>query len=80
MQRGLATTLDSLGAIQVRFLFGFPFALVFLVLVYGLGDSALPQIHSRFLLFVLGGALAQILAIALMLAAMRARSFVVVTA
>lgn len=80
VQRGLTTTLGTLGATQVRFLFGFPFALVFLALVYGLGDSAFPQIHSRFLLFVLGGALAQILATALMLAAMRARSFVVVTA
>ncbi|HYG45558.1 MAG TPA: DMT family transporter [Bordetella sp.] len=80
VQRSLTTTLGTLGATQVRFLFGFPFALLFLALVLKLEGGAAPTAGTEFLLFVLGGALAQITATALMLAAMRERSFVVVTA
>jgi len=67
MQRELTATLGTVGATHVRFLFGFPFALVFLgaiVLVTGL-----PL-----------GAFAQVAATALMLAAMGERSFVVTIA
>jgi len=80
VQRSLTATLGTLGATQVRFLFGFPFALLFLAIVYAADGGPLPGIHSEFLSFVVGGAVAQIAATALMLAAMRERSFVVVTA
>src|SRR5690606_34451272 len=80
VQRSLTATLGTLGATQVRFLFGFPFALLFLAIVYAADGGPLPGIHSEFLPFVVGGAVAQIAATALMLAAMRERSFVVVTA
>lgn len=80
VQRSLTATLGTLGATQVRFLFGFPFALLFLAIVFTLDGGPLPSLHSAFLLFVIGGAVAQIAATALMLAAMRERSFVVVTA
>jgi len=80
VQRGLTATLGTLGATQVRFLFGFPFALLFLLAVCVATDAAPPGVNGGFLGFVLGGALMQIAATALMLAAMRERSFVVVTA
>ena len=80
VQRSLTATLGTLGATQVRFLYGFPFALVFLALVLAATGEAPPAPGGRFLAFVCGGALVQILATALMLAAMRERAFVVVTA
>lgn len=80
VQRSLTTTLGTLGATQVRFLFGFPFALLFLAIVLAVDSGPAPGINGEFLLYVVGGALTQITATALMLAAMRERSFVVVIA
>lgn len=80
MQRSLTETLGTVGATQVRFLYGFPFALVFLALVCLALEASPPSPNGRFMAFVLAGALAQILATALMLAAMRERSFSVTTA
>jgi drug/metabolite transporter (DMT)-like permease len=79
-QRELSTTLGTAGATHVRFLFGFPFALIFLLIVLGAGSGTLPQPAAGFWPWVLQGALAQIAATALMLAAMSDRSFVVVYA
>jgi len=79
-QRRLTETLGTVGATQVRFLYGFPFALLALGLMrLGLGEPV-PGPDAATLLFLAGGAVAQILATALMLAAMRERSFSVVTA
>jgi drug/metabolite transporter (DMT)-like permease len=80
MQRELTQTLGTVGATHVRFLFGFPFALFFLVVVWLVTGLALPRPGASFWLWVLGGACTQILATALMLAAMNKRSFVVATA
>lgn len=80
VQKSLTAELGTLGATQVRFLFGFPFALLFLLIVALIDGGALPGVNAEFLMFVTGGAVAQITATALMLAAMRERSFVVVTA
>ncbi len=79
-QRNLAVTLGTVGATHVRFLFGLPFALIILggVLLYTGAPFAAPR--AWFWPFVAMGAFAQILATALMLAAMRERSFVVATA
>jgi drug/metabolite transporter (DMT)-like permease len=79
-QRELTTTLGTAGATHVRFLFGLPFALAFLVIVLLATDLALPYPPAVFWAWVLDGALAQIAATALMLAAMNDRSFVVVYA
>ena len=79
-QRRLTETLGTAGATQVRFLYGFPFALLFLVAVLVLTGERLPRPGDGFLPFVVMGAGTQILATALMLAAMRERSFSVVTA
>lgn len=80
MQRGLTPQLGALGATLVRFLFGFPFALIFLVVVLTVTRAPLPVFHHDFALWLLMGALTQVGGTALMLAAMEQRSFVVVTA
>ncbi len=80
MQRELTATLGTVGATHVRFLFGFPFAIVFLVAVIIIGGYALPRPPLIFWPWVLWGAAAQVLATALMLAAMNDRSFVVTIA
>ncbi|KPQ10071.1 MAG: EamA-like transporter family [Saliniramus fredricksonii] len=80
MQRSLTQTIGTMGATQVRFLFGLPFAIVFLVLVGFATGERIPSPGPGFWGFALMGALTQIGATALMLAAMRARSFSVITA
>jgi drug/metabolite transporter (DMT)-like permease len=79
-QRELTTTLGTAGATHVRFLFGLPFAALFLVAVVMASGQALPRPPISFWPWVHAGALAQIAATALMLAAMNDRSFVVVYA
>lgn len=80
MQRELTETLGTLGATHVRFLFGLPFALLFLALAALLLPDPLPAINATALAWIGGGALSQIVATALILAAMRERSFIVATA
>jgi drug/metabolite transporter (DMT)-like permease len=80
MQRELTTRLGTVGATHVRFLFGFPFALLFLAVVLFASGRGLPLPKPAFWPWVLDGALAQIAATALMLAAMGERSFVVAIA
>ena len=79
-QRELTARLGTVGATHVRFLFGFPFALVFLAAVLIATGAALPRPPLVFWPWVIDGALAQVAATALMLAAMNDRSFVVVYA
>lgn len=79
-QRELTATLGTAGATHVRFLFGLPFAVLFLVAVVIASGAALPRPPAMFWPWVLDGALAQIAATALMLGAMNDRSFVVVYA
>ena len=79
-QRGLTTRLGTVGATHVRFLFGFPFALIFLIAVMTALRQAPPLPPLMFWAWVIDGALAQVAATALMLAAMNDRSFVVVYA
>ena len=80
MQRELTASLGTVGATHVRFLFGFPFALIFLAGVMMFSGSALPRPSLSFIPWLLAGALFQIGATATMLAAMGQRSFVVVVA
>jgi drug/metabolite transporter (DMT)-like permease len=80
MQRSLTETLGTVGATQVRFLFGLPFAILFLAGILVFTGEPLPMPAGAFAGFVLLGSLSQIGATALMLAAMRTRSFSVVTA
>jgi drug/metabolite transporter (DMT)-like permease len=79
-QRSLTDVIGVVGATQVRFLFGLPFALLFLALVCLGSGRRPPVIDLGTLGFAFWGALTQIAATALMLAAMRERSFAVTTA
>jgi drug/metabolite transporter (DMT)-like permease len=80
MQRELTATLGTVGATHVRFLFGFPFAGLFLAGVAAASGQPLPHPGPAFWPWIVAGAGAQVLATALMLAAMGERSFVVTIA
>jgi drug/metabolite transporter (DMT)-like permease len=80
MQRELTAKLGTVGATHVRFLFGFPFALVFLGGVFMATGLPMPVLPWMFWPWAVVGAGAQILATALMLATMNDRSFVVTIA
>jgi len=79
MQRELTPKLGAPGATLVRFLFGFPFALLFLGALLLRGE-ALPGVNLAFAGWTVLGALTQIAATALMLMTMERRSFVVTVA
>ncbi len=79
-QQGLTRQIGTLGATQVRFVFGLPFAVVFLgLMVWATGESV-PELTSASLGYAALGAVAQIAATALMLVTMKSRSFAVTTA
>jgi drug/metabolite transporter (DMT)-like permease len=80
MQRELTQSLGTVGATHVRFLFGFPFVLVFLAGILIATGAPVPWPGWMFWPWVLDGAFAQVLATALMLLAMGERSFVVTIA
>ena len=80
MQRQLTGPLGTWGATNIRFLFGFPFALLFFAGVLLFSGDALPRPALVFWPWLLLGAIAQIVATGLMLVAMNERSFVVTTA
>src|SRR5438876_1871292 len=79
-QRELTTTLGTVGATHVRFLFGFPFALLSLGGVILITGASLPRFAMTYWPWIALGAGAQIAATMLMLAAMGERSFVVTIA
>ena len=79
-QRTLTTKLGTVGATHVRFLFGLPFAIVFLIGVTIVLGRDWPRPDPIYWIWVLDGAGAQFAATALMLAAMGERSFVVTIA
>jgi drug/metabolite transporter (DMT)-like permease len=78
-QRSMTERLGTVGATHIRFIFGLPFGLLFLAVVYfAVGGMVVPNAMS--VAWVVIGAVSQIAATALMLATMRDRSFVVTTA
>ncbi|MEO5620549.1 MAG: DMT family transporter [Cypionkella sp.] len=79
-QTSLTKAIGTLGATQVRFLFGLPFAALFLLLVSLVTDQTPPALTARAIGFTAMGAVAQIAATALMLLLMQSRSFAVTTA
>lgn len=80
MQRSLTGPLGTWGATNIRFLFGFPFSLIFFALVIVFTGDHVPWPTAAFWPWLLLGALAQIVATGLMLLAMNDASFVVTTA
>lgn len=79
-QAGLTSRIGTLGATQVRFVYGLPFALMFLALIVAVTGVAPPVPGPRALGFAAMGALAQVGASATMLAAVQARGLAVATA
>jgi drug/metabolite transporter (DMT)-like permease len=75
VQRGLTAELGTLGATLVRFLYGLPFALLWLLAVETFTGSPLPRPGGLFGAWVVAGALAQIAATALLLRTMEERNF-----
>jgi drug/metabolite transporter (DMT)-like permease len=80
MQRSLTGPLGTWGATNIRFLFGFPFALIFFAAVIAATGDAVPWPTAAFWPWLLLGALSQIVGTGMMLLAMNDRSFVVTTA
>jgi drug/metabolite transporter (DMT)-like permease len=74
-QRHLISDLGTLGATLVRFLYGLPFAIAWLLIVLVAGDKGLPALNWPFLGWVAGGAIAQIAATALLLRVINERNF-----
>jgi drug/metabolite transporter (DMT)-like permease len=80
MQRDLIGALGAVGAAQVRFLFGLPFGVIFLAgMLVATGLDA-PRLTALNLAWTAFGAISQVIATAMMLAAMRTKSFVVAVA
>ncbi len=69
MQRQLTGPLGTWGATNIRFLFGFPFSILFFVVVIFVTGDAVPWPPASFFPWLLLGALSQIAATALMLLA-----------
>jgi len=80
MQRSLTKPLGTWGATNIRFLFGFPFSVLFLGLVLIVSGDHISMPPSGFWPWLLLGALSQIVGTGLMLLAMNDHSFVVTTA
>jgi drug/metabolite transporter (DMT)-like permease len=80
MQRSLTGPLGTWGATNIRFLFGFPFSVIFFGVVIVATGDAVPWPTAAFWPWLMLGALSQIVATVLMLLAMNQRSFVVTTA
>jgi drug/metabolite transporter (DMT)-like permease len=75
MQRHLIAELGTVGATHVRFLYGAPFSLLFLAVILAATGEAIPPIGREVVPFLIAGAAAQVLATALMLAAMGMANF-----
>lgn len=74
-QRRLTKDLGTLGATLVRFLYGLPFAVLWLGLVLATTGRPLPSPGVEFMAWVAAGAITQIVATALLLHVMEARNF-----
>lgn len=75
LQRSLTGELSALGATYTRFLFGFPFALLFAVLVFAWTGETLPRPNSVFFAWAIAGAVAQIFGTAALLYLFQLRNF-----
>ena len=78
-QRKLTAELGTLTATLVRFLYGLPFAALWLLLVchFRPGEASVPAFNPGYAFWLAVGALAQLAATALLLLAMRERNFIV---
>src|SRR4051812_27383860 len=77
MQRSLTGPLGTWGATNIRFLFGFPFSIIFFAVVVAVTGDPIPWPRAAFWPWLMLGALSQIVGTGMMLLAMNDRSFVV---
>lgn len=78
-QRTLVASLGTLAATLVRFLYGLPFALTWLLLVHTITATPLhaPELQAGYLGWLVLGASAQLVATACLLMAMKQRNFII---
>ena len=74
-QAHLTNKIGTLGATQVRFVFGLPFAAMFLLAALTVADAGMPSFDSFALAWTVAGAVCQIGATAVMLFVMGRRAF-----
>ena len=74
-QANLTGKIGTLGATQVRFIFGLPFAVLFLAAALGIAGADMPAFSRAALLWTALGAVCQIAGTALMLMVMHRRAF-----
>lgn len=79
LQKHLKDQLGVAGATFVRFGYGLPFALIYLLVLVHVFGLSMPEPNLRFILFVFGGALAQIAGTGLLITLFDARNFAVGT-
>ena len=79
LQKQLKNQLGTTGATFVRFGYGFPIALLYLLGLTILTDLSVPKINLQFLLIVTSGGLAQIIGTALLVSLFDKRNFAVGT-
>jgi drug/metabolite transporter (DMT)-like permease len=80
LQRGLTTRHGALGAAHARFLYGLPFAVLFLWMLSAWTGAAPPRPGAATLFWAASGGAAQIVATALLLKAMQSSAFVIAVA
>ena len=76
-QRSLTSQAGTLAATLARFLYGLPFALVWVLILHTGTAAPVPAFHAVYFGWVAFGAVAQLLATAFLLQAMQQRNFVV---
>lgn len=76
-QRSLISQAGTLGATLARFLYGLPFALLWVAAAQTMAGGGMPNFHGSYGVWVVLGAVAQLAATAFLLMAMQERNFIV---
>jgi drug/metabolite transporter (DMT)-like permease len=76
-QRGLIGQAGTLGATLARFLYGLPFALLWVIVVQRGSSEGIPHFHAGYAVWLVVGAVAQLAATAFLLMAMQQRNFII---
>src|SRR5712671_840622 len=74
-QRHLTRELGTLGATSIRFIYGLPFAVAWLLIVAHFTSASWPQLSAKFWEWICFAAIAQIAGTALLLRVMSERNF-----
>ncbi len=78
-QKKLQSDLSDIGATNVRFLFGLPFAIIYFLFLHNSYEVTLTSIPNKFILFTLIGGVSQIIATFLLLKIFNYKNFAVGT-